>query len=434
MNNSCELIDSPVGRIPMSWEALKISDSDVDILDGDRGNEYPKENDFMSSGFCLFLSAKNVTKNGFKFKECAFISEEKDGKLKKGRLVKGDIVITTRGTVGNMAYYDEFIPYEIVRINSGMAVLRNDDDLISTKFLYQLLKAPTITQQIDLLTFGSAQPQLTIGIINSLCMPVPPLPEQQKIASILTSVDTVIEKTEAQISKLKDLKQAMTQELLTQGIGHTEFKDSPVGRIPKEWGVVKFVEISKSITCGVASTPKYVSEAEGIPFLSAQNVANGQVVLDKYQFIGKDFHQKLTKNTKPEQNDILYSRVGAKYGEAGVIDFNWDFSIYVSLTLIKLKDICNPYFYKYFLNSIICKQQAKNGVFAGAGVPNLNVAIVKDFVMILPPKEEQEQIANILLSIDKRIDAKEKKLSHTKSLKKALMQDLLTGKVRVSLN
>ena len=98
-----EFKDSPVGRIPKEWDILYICDSSVDVLDGDRGNEYPKEKDFMSSGYCLFLSAKNVTKNGFKFDECSFISEEKDGKLRKGRLVKGDIVITTRGTVGNMA-------------------------------------------------------------------------------------------------------------------------------------------------------------------------------------------------------------------------------------------------------------------------------------------------------------------------------------------
>ena len=69
--------------------------------------------------------------------------------------------------------------------------------------------------------------------------------EQQKIASILTSVDEVIEKTEAQISKLQDLKKGMMQELLTKGIGHTEFKDSPVGRIPKGWEVVKLGRFSR---------------------------------------------------------------------------------------------------------------------------------------------------------------------------------------------
>ena len=210
-----EFKDSPVGRIPKEWDILYICDSSVDVLDGDRGNEYPKEKDFMSSGYCLFLSAKNVTKNGFKFDECSFISEEKDGKLRKGRLVKGDIVITTRGTVGNMAYYDESIPYEAMRINSGMAVFRNDDDLISTKFLYQLLKAPVINQQIDLLTFGSAQPQLTIGVINSLCMPVPPLTEQHKVTDILSSIDTRINEKQRKLNHTKSLKKALMQDLLT---------------------------------------------------------------------------------------------------------------------------------------------------------------------------------------------------------------------------
>ena len=210
-----EFKDSPVGRIPVGWKMILMSDSEIDVLDGDRGNEYPKANDFATEGFCLFLSAKNVTKNGFKFKECAFISKNKDSKLRKGRLVKDDIVITTRGTVGNMAHFDESVPYEVVRINSGMAILRNDDDLISTKYLFQLLNAPIIKKQLELLTFGSAQPQLTIGTINSLHIPIPPLAEQNMIASILASADSSIEGNQTKLSHTKSLKKALMQDLLT---------------------------------------------------------------------------------------------------------------------------------------------------------------------------------------------------------------------------
>jgi type I restriction enzyme, S subunit len=210
-----EFKDSPVGRIPKGWKVMQISVSNIEVLDGDRGNEYPKEKDFMNSGFCLFLSAKNVTKNGFKFEECAFISEDKDGKLRKGRLAKEDIVITTRGTVGNMAYFDESIPYRVMRINSGMAIFRNEDKLISTKYFYQLLQSLVIKQQLELLTFGSAQPQLTIGVINSLFIPIPSLAEQNKIVSIFTSADNNIDGKQNILSHTKSLKKALMQDLLT---------------------------------------------------------------------------------------------------------------------------------------------------------------------------------------------------------------------------
>ncbi|MBP98187.1 type I restriction endonuclease subunit S, partial [Candidatus Poribacteria bacterium] len=205
--------------VPQGWEVKKIGESKVVVLDGDRGSEYPKERDFSQNGYCLFLSAKNVTQNGFVFSDCSFISREKDEKLRKGRLDKFDIVITTRGTVGNIAFFDDSVSYEKIRINSGMAILRNEEKSISHIFLYHLLNSILIKNQIDFFTFGSAQPQLTIGTLNSIYLRIPPLAEQKKIASILTSVDQVIEKTESEISKLQDLKKGMMQQLLTQGIG-----------------------------------------------------------------------------------------------------------------------------------------------------------------------------------------------------------------------
>lgn len=91
----------------------------AEIIDGDRGKNYPKAEEFSDEGYCLFLSAKNVTKDGFLFEQMQFISEEKDNLLRKGKLCRGDIVITTRGTIGNIAFYDDDIPYDNVRINSG---------------------------------------------------------------------------------------------------------------------------------------------------------------------------------------------------------------------------------------------------------------------------------------------------------------------------
>ncbi len=142
-----EFKDSPVGRIPVEWEVKSIEECKVNVLDGDRGKEYPKEKDFFKHEHCLFLSAKNVTKYGFSFDTKVFITMEKDELLRKGKLQRNDLVITTRGTLGNIAYFDENIPYEHLRINSGMAILRNEGHILSTSYLNLLLNSPLIIEQ-----------------------------------------------------------------------------------------------------------------------------------------------------------------------------------------------------------------------------------------------------------------------------------------------
>ena len=197
------------------WDVKKLEEIEK-VIDGDRGKNYPNDNDFSNDGYCLFLSAKNVTKEGFKFSECIFINEEKDSLLSKGKLTKNDLVLTTRGTVGNIALFDDTILFDNIRINSGMVILRNENNLIDTNYLYEILKSQALKNQIDRIVFGSAQPQLTVKGINKFQIPIPPtIEEQQAIAQILRDMDTEIEALKQKRNKYKTIKQGMMQELLT---------------------------------------------------------------------------------------------------------------------------------------------------------------------------------------------------------------------------
>jgi type I restriction enzyme S subunit len=150
------------GVIPEDWELTPFV-SLGSVIDGDRGSNYPGSRDFSSDGYCLFLNAGNVTKAGFRFNECAFISREKDERLSKGKLKRDDIVLTTRGTVGNFAHFDFAVSFEHIRINSGMVILRSESAALDTSFLYALLQSHFMGKQVERLTFGSAQPQLTVN-------------------------------------------------------------------------------------------------------------------------------------------------------------------------------------------------------------------------------------------------------------------------------
>ena len=160
----------------------------AEIIDGDRGKNYPKSEDFSEDGYCLFLSAKNVTKEGFSFYTNQFISKEKDMQLRKGKLNRGNIVITTRGTIGNIAYYDESIPYENVRINSGMVIIRSKELEYNQLFFLQAFRNK-IDEIIKTQVTGAAQPQLPIHIMSKITLPYPPLDLQNKFAAFVQQID-----------------------------------------------------------------------------------------------------------------------------------------------------------------------------------------------------------------------------------------------------
>lgn len=207
------------------------------------------------------------------------------------------------------------------------------------------------------------------------------------------------------------------------------YKDSLLGIIPRDWSVCDFKEITDILRCGIASTPDYVEE--GIPFLSSQNVKESKLVLKQYNFISKDYHKKLTKNSIVKKGDILYTRVGANYGLAAVVDIDFEFSIYVSLTHIRMKVGYDNVFYSYVLNSDRYKNLARQRVFQGGGVPNLNVKVVEKFKMISPQYSEQQKIGSFIHTWDRAIEIKEKLLEQKKLQKKGLIERLLTGKMRL---
>ncbi|MEZ8857247.1 restriction endonuclease subunit S [Vibrio atlanticus] len=199
---------------------------------------------------------------------------------------------------------------------------------------------------------------------------------------------------------------------------------------PDSWSIEKFGNLAK-ITCGVAATPTYVDKSIGVPFFSASNVQKGKLKLDKIKHIPVDLHNKLTKNTKPEKGDVLMTRVGAGIGEAAVVTVDYDFSVYVSLTLIKCGERVDSNFVQSVLNTDYYRYLAVREQFAGGGVQNLNVQMVKDYVFPVPPLPEQRKIAKILSTWDKAIATTEKLVETSKQQKKALMQQLLTGKKRL---
>lgn len=175
----------------MIFNYVEIGKTGIEVIDGDRGKNYPHKNELLEQGDCIFLSANNVTSTGFKFDSLVFISSEKDATLRNGKLKKNDIVITTRGTVGNVAIYDDTISYSDIRINSGMLIVRCNDN-VDSHYLYHVLRSIAFQRQIKQIQTGTAQPQLPKSYFLKMQICLPALDIQKKISSFLDSLDLKI--------------------------------------------------------------------------------------------------------------------------------------------------------------------------------------------------------------------------------------------------
>ncbi|TOZ01151.1 restriction endonuclease subunit S [Leuconostoc pseudomesenteroides] len=195
------------------WEERKLEDAS-EIIDGDRGKNYPSGDDFKNSGHTLFLSATNVTKQGFVFKENQYITNLKSELLGNGKVNLDDIILTSRGSIGHIGLYDERINENIphARINSGMLILRTNK-FNSPSFIAQFLKAPLGIKQIKLISFGSAQPQLTKKDIKKFKITLPKIEEQIKIGAFLKQLDDTIALHQRKLDLLKEQKKGFLQKM-----------------------------------------------------------------------------------------------------------------------------------------------------------------------------------------------------------------------------
>lgn len=245
----------------------------AEIIDGDRGKNYPQQHEFLNEGYCLFLNTGNVTSSGFSFESNQYISKEKCDLLRKGKLQRRDIVYTTRGTVGNAAFYSNTIPYEHIRINSGMVIIRPNEDVVCTEFLYQVLKSDYYRPYFKKYCTGSAQPQLPIKNFSTIELDLPDLGVQRRIADILLAYDDLIENNQKQIKLLEEAAQRLYKEwfvdLRFPGHETTPITDG----IPEGWRMVALSEIASVNKQSISKQYPY----DYVDYIDIGSVSKGRI-------------------------------------------------------------------------------------------------------------------------------------------------------------
>jgi len=413
--------------VPEGWSVYALGD----ICRVKGGKRLPKGSAFSETITPFpYIRVADFESGSIETRGIKYVSTNVREQIKRYTISSSDIYISIAGSIGLVGIVPRVFNGALLTENAAKIVL--NDEYLDRTYLCLFLSSEIAQSQFKQeIGTGGGVPKLALFRIEQTILSVPPLPEQKKIASILTSVDEVIENTQKQIDKLQDLKKATMNELLTKGIGHTEFKDSELGRIPKSWECVKMARIAK-VTDGAHKTPKYMDS--GVPFLRVTDIHSTEIDIKKTKYISTKEHLELCKRCHPERGDILYSKNGT-IGISKIIDWDWDFSIFVSLALLKLhdRDSLRIEFLDLYLQSPVVAKQIKDRSKQGT-VNNLHLEEIRKFDVVMPSINEQLEITTIIQSIQGRISKVKDKLSQTQSLKKSLMQDLLTGKVRVTVN
>ncbi len=282
---------------------------------------------------------------------------------------------------------------------------------------------------------GTTVYHLYASDLKNLKIPLPPLPEQQKIAEILETVDNTIEKTEKIIEKYKRIKQGLMQELLTKGIDKNwqirsekthKFKDSPLGRIPEEWEVVRLGEVGEIITGSTPPTDKKEFYGEEYMFITPEDISEEKYICTTTRKLSK-LGFKISRKLPPKSVCIVC--IGSTIGKVGLTIEKCTTNQQIN-TIIPDKNIYNPealYYFVLFYTQKPLRQES--GLQA---VPIVNKNRFSKIKIPLPPLPEQQRIAKVLSQIDEVIEKEENYKRKLESLKRALMEDLLTGKVRVN--
>lgn len=348
----------------------------------------------------------------------------------------GDLVINpmnvTIGSVGVSEYSGCL---------SGVYLVLKPKTSVNSKYYHYLFHDKGFQKYLKTISYGIMEIRESINKTEffQFKIPKPSVDEQKEIVSYLdkktNQINELIRKIEQKIELLKEQRTSLINEVVTKGLNpDVDMKDSGVewiGEIPSHWEITKVKFISNLVIDGSHHTPTYTDS--GVPFLRVTDLHNERVDLDKVKFISEEEHQNLVKRTRPERGDVLLSKNGT-IGLTKVIDWDWEFSIFVSLCLIKFKETFLPELFSYFFQSSIVDSQIKESSKQST-VTNLHLDKIRELLLINPPVSEQLQMIEYLdeqtKEIDKAILIEEKRIKLLNEYKQSLISEVVTGKKRV---
>ena len=419
---------SEIGEIPNGWKVARLGE----VLEFIRnGLTYRQTKD--GNGYPL-TRIETISDGVIDKTRVGYSAELTEREIESYKLKLGDILLSHINSVehiGKTAIYEGDPPLLIHGMN--LLLLRVSEEKALAFFLIQYFKWNVTRNRLRLMAKKAVnQASINQTELKSVLVPLPPLPEQRKIAEILSTVDEAIQKTDEIIQKTEELKKGLMQQLLTKGIGHSKFKLTEIGEIPEGWEVVKLKEVISDIKTGFASGRR---DEEGIVQLRMNNISTeGKIVLN--HLLKVPLHER-ANDYLLRPGDILFNNTNSVdlIGKTALFRGELENCVYSNhfTRLRTIQEQCTP----EWLTAIFVQERRK-GIFKAichrhvhqAGINNDDILFLK---VPLPPLPEQRKIAEILSAIDEKIEVEWQRKEKLEELKRGLMQVLLTGKVRVKV-
>ena len=430
-----EFKQKEIGMIPTEWRVVQIEE-----ISKVRRGASPRpigDSSYFSDNGRGWIRISDVT-DTYKYlrKTSQYLS--KKGEEKSVKVNPGDLIMSICATIGKPIILDME-----ACIHDGFVWFSELSSKVNVEYLFYVLQKNEITFSSKRQT--GTQGNLNTTLVGKTLISLPPLPEQQKIAEILSTVDMAIEKADEAIEKTQRVKKGLMQELLTgrrqtvdskQGKRKREFKETEIGRIPKEWQLMRLDELGdndNAIVAGPFGSNLKVSDykSSGIPIIRLQNIERNQFITKDIKYISNEKAKELNYHSY-RPGDLILAKLGDPIGKTCIIPPCVKAGIVVAdVVRIRLSlQKVTIRFVEYMLNSSICFKQLQKETI-GSTRPRVNITQVRNLKLPIPTLPEQQKIAEILSTVDTRLGILRKRKEKMERIKKGLMNDLLTGKKRV---
>lgn len=416
------------------WRKVKLGELNLDISDGNYSSKYPAKTDFVKEGI-PFIRADNFHDGRITWEDMRFISTKKHQELKKGHLKKDDVLITTRGEIGKIAYIEN----EFIDANINAQIVRiNTTGKIDPRFFFYLLLRKSRSGYFQNIQTGTALQQLPVGILKTIEVDLPGSSDQKRIADILSAFDDKIELNNKISAALEQMAQAIFKEWFVnfRFPGHEKVRmvDSELGKIPEGWDVNPLGKVLKELESG--SRPKGGVDVykEGVPSVGAENILGlAKYNYSKTKFIPREFFASMRRGIIKDQDVLLY-KDGAEIGRKSFFMKGFPFeecAINEHVFILRSNDRISQIYLYLWLDRPSITEAIKN-LNANAAQPGINQEHLRNALYILvPPRQVIDEFTNLVMpSIEKIFDnaLENQKLA---ALRDLLLPKLMSGEIRI---
>ena len=385
-------------------EYIKIKDLDVHISDGNYSSKYPNSSEFISSGV-PFIRCNNFFNNSITDKDMYYISEEKHAELLKGHLRTNDVLISTRGNIGQVVivpdeYNDANINAQIVLLRSGLT--------IDSKYLMWTLKSSYVQKQMEQNQTGSALKQLPVKRLCEIKVPIEKDIEVQKsIADRLDNVFSMMNLKKEQIRKCDKLIKSQFVEM---------FND-------KTFEAIELNELC-DVRDGTHDSPKYLDSSD-YKFITSKNIIGNSIDFSDCKYIKEDDYNKFNQRSKVNTGDILMPMIGT-IGNPIIVNIPEDEIDFAIKNVALIKFNSNSKVINVYIKSLLNSDFFENAISQnkrGGTQKFIALSDIRKIKVPVPPIELQNKFAQIVEQIDKQKFQFEKSLKKLEELQASLMQE-----------